>query len=123
MGYTSDVAYVIKFDDIEQRDAFVVLMRAKNDALTTQALDEIGHDDDKDPIITFSCESTKWYAGYPDVQVHHRLMARANELYGASYRFVRIGEDVNDIDIQDLDEKGLDLWEYVEPITSIRTSF
>lgn len=123
MGYRSDVAYVIKFDDVEQRDAFVVLMRAKNEALITQALDEIGHDNDKDPIITFSCESTKWYEGYPDVQVHHMLMDQAHELYGASYRFVRVGEDNNDIDIQEVDEKGLDLGEYVEPLTSIRTSF
>lgn len=123
MGYRSDVAYVIKFDDIEQRDAFVVLMRAKNNALITQALDEIDHDDDKDPIITFSCESTKWYESFPDVQAHHTLMDQAHELYGAGYRFVRIGEDPNDIDVQDMDDKGLDLWEYVEPITTIRTNF
>ena len=30
MGYRSDVAYVIKFDDIETRDNFVTLMLAKN---------------------------------------------------------------------------------------------
>lgn len=123
MGYRSDVAYGIKFDDIEQRDAFVVLMRAKNDALITQALDEINHDDNKDPIITFSCESTKWYDSFPDVRVHHALMEQAHELYGAGYRFVRIGEDANDIDVQDVDDKGLDLWEYVEPITTISTNF
>ncbi len=123
MGYRSDVAYVIKFDDIAQRDAFVVLMRAKNDALITQALDEINHDDNKYPIITFSCESTKWYDSFPDVRAHHALMDQAHELYGAGYRFVRIGEDANDIDVQDVDDKGLDLWEYVEPITTISTNF
>ena len=123
MGYRSDVAYVIKFDEIEQRDAFVVLMRAKNDALITQALDEIKHDNTKDPIITFFCESTKWYENYPDVAAHHTLMDQAQDLYGASYRFVRVGEDANDVDVQDTDDKGFDLWEYVEPITTIRTSF
>jgi len=40
MGYRSDVAYVIKFDDIETRDNFVTLMLAKNDKWITQALDE-----------------------------------------------------------------------------------
>ena len=40
MGYRSNVAYIIKFNDIETRDNFVTLMLAKNDKWITQALDE-----------------------------------------------------------------------------------
>lgn len=123
MGYRSDVAYVIKFESIEHRDAFVTLMHAKNTQIITQALNEVGHDDDKDPVITAYFGDVKWYEGYPDVQVHHMLMNQAQELYNASYRFVRVGEDANDVEVQETDEQGYDLWEYVEPITTIRRNF
>lgn len=123
MGYRSDVAYVIKFDSIEQRDAFVTLMHAKNDKQITEALSEVGHACKTDPIITASFESVKWYDSYPDVQAHHTLMEDAHNLYDAGYRFVRVGEDANDVEIDDCDEQGRDLWEYVDPVTSIRTNF
>ncbi len=122
MGYRSDVAYVIKFDSIEKRDAFVSLMLAKNEQAVTEALECVAHDNKADPIITFYQQGWKWYDGYEDVQAHHRLMEDAAELFGAEWRFVRIGEDANDIDIQDYGH-DYDLWEYVDPVTTIRTSF
>lgn len=122
MGYTSDVAYVIKFKDVEERDAFVTLMQAKNDQYTNQALEEVEYRYSKDPIITFECTYTKWYENYPDVKAHHKLMHDAEELYEAEYRFVRVGEDVDDVEI---DECGHDyeLWQYVEPVRQISTDF
>jgi hypothetical protein len=122
MGYRSDVAYVIKFKDIAQRDAFVGLMMAKNDANITQAIEETEHDDTEDPIITFKVGDVKWYDSYPDVQVHHQMMRDATELYEAEWRFVRIGEEQTDIEVL---EEGHEfaLWEYVDPVSSIRTSF
>ena len=123
MGYRSDVAYVIKFKNIEERDAFVTLMQAKNDKHITEALNEVEHDDSTDPIITFSCQSVKWYDSYPDVISHHALMEAAVKLYDAGYRFVRVGEDANDVEIDNCDEQGYELWEYVEPVTHIRTNF
>lgn len=123
MGYRSEVAYVIKFDDIEQRDAFVTLMLAKNDKHITEALGEVGHANPKDPIITAYFSDVKWYDNYSDVQAHHALMDEARNLYEASYRFVRVGEDANDVEISDVDDKSLDLWDYVDPVTSIRIGF
>ena len=122
MGYRSDVAYVIKFDELAQRDAFITLMHAKNDPHINNALEEIKYRYSKDPIITFFCESTKWYENYPDVAVHHKLMRDAVELYKAEYRFVRVGEDADDIQTQQ-DCAKYDLWEYVYPIRQIGTDF
>ena len=123
MGYRSDVAYVIKFETIAQRDAFITLMLAKNDKELREAIDEVSHDDSTDPIITFSCQDVKWYNSYPDVMGHHVLMEEAVSLYGAGYRFVRVGEDANDIEVRDRDDVGYDLWDYVDPVTHIRTNF
>ena len=122
MGYTSDVAYVIKFDDVEKRDAFITLMQAKNDKQTNQALDEVEYRYSKDPVITFECTGTKWYESYPDVQAHHKLMNDASELYEAEYRFVRVGENDDDIEIQE-NTHHHDLYDYVYPIRQVGTDF
>ena len=50
MGYRSDVAYVIKFKTIEERDAYVTYMSAKNDEHIKQALTEV----DRDGIKSFA---------------------------------------------------------------------
>jgi hypothetical protein len=122
MGYRSEVAYVIKFEDITQRDAFVTLMLAKNDPVVTEAVNDTAHDQTDDPIITFRAGDVKWCDEYTDVQVHHQMMRDATELYEAEWRFVRIGEDNNDIEVH---EEGNDyeLWEYVDAVSSISTSF
>lgn len=112
MGYRSDVAYVIKFHTIEDRDNFVTLMLAKNDPVTTQALDECEHRYKDDPLISFSTDDVKWYESFSDVKMHHSLMEQAQELYNAGWRFVRIGEDTGDIEQEEHGE--MDLWEYME---------
>lgn len=121
MGYRSDVAYVIKFKDIETRDQFVTLMLAKNDELTAQAISETAHDYDTDPIITFKMNDVKWYDSYPDVQAHYALLRQADELYEARYRFMAIGEDgAEESRVEDDDG---DLADYVSTVHQLSTSF
>lgn len=113
MGYRSEVAYVIKFNTISDRESFVTLMLAKNEPVTAQAIDECECRYGNHPIITFSAGDVKWYESYPDVKIHHALMKQAAELYDAAWRFVRIGEEQGDIEVEEHGEK--DLWEYIEP--------
>lgn len=122
MGYRSDVAYVIKFDSIEKRDNFVTLMKMKNDKHLSEAIEETKHDYKKDPIITFTADSVKWYDSFPDVDAHHQLMDNAAHLFEGEYRFVRVGENYDDVEV---DEHATihDLWEYVDPVRSIQTLF
>jgi hypothetical protein len=43
--------------------------------------------------------SWKWYTDYPDVQAWHAFMDEAREV-GCCVEFVRIGEEANDIDVE-----------------------
>jgi len=124
MGYRSDVAYVIKFDDIETRDNFVTLMLAKNEPIVTQAINECEYGYKDDPIITFKQESVKWYEGFEDVQAHQQLMKDAVEIYGKKggrYRFISVGEDGAE-ECEEDDDDG-DLWDYITTRHEIHTSF
>lgn len=124
MGYRSDVAYVIKFNDIETRDNFVTLMLAKNKPLITQAINECEYGYKDDPIITFEQQSVKWYDSFEDVQAHQQLMKDAVEIYqhkGGRYRFISVGED--GAEEFDEDDNENDLYDYITTVHAIETSF
>lgn len=97
MGYRSEVAYVIVFETVDERDTFIELMRAKNDAYINTALKDI-KTLDRERAITFHEDQIKWYDGYPEVQAHEQLMDNARELFDAATRFVRLGEDTDDME-------------------------
>jgi len=123
MGYRSDVAYVIKFKTIEERDAYVTYMSAKNDEHIKQALTEVDFSDKEDPIITFKAENVKWYNGYPSVEAHKFIYSHAHELEAASFRFIAVGEDGKE-EYEEEEIEGIDdLYEYVYSIHRIETSF
>ena len=122
MGYRSDVAYVIKFDDIETRDNFVTLMLAKNDKWITQALDECEYRYADDPIITFEAEDVKWYDSFDEVKAHNDIMEWAVELYeGAGWRIIQLGEDGQ----EEVNQEGEcdDLYDYLYTSHSLNTEF
>jgi hypothetical protein len=124
MGYRSDVAYVIKFNDIETRDNFVTLMLAKNEPPITQAINECEYGYKDDPIITFEQQSVKWYDSFEDVQAHQQLMKDAVEIYqhkGGRYRFISVGED--GAEEFDEDDNENDLYDYITTVHAIETSF
>ena len=124
MGYRSDVAYVIKFDDIETRDNFVTLMLAKNEPQITQAINECEYGYIEDPIITFEQQSVKWYDSFEDVQAHQQLMKDAVDIYkhkGGRFRFISVGEDGTEAFDED-DDDG-DLWEYITTTHAVNTMF
>jgi hypothetical protein len=124
MGYRSDVAYVIKFDDIETRDNFVTLMLAKNDKWITQALDECEYRYQDDPVITFSETDIKWYETYDEVKAHRTLMQEAVEIYGEKggrYRFIGVGEDGAE-EFDEDDNEG-DLYDYITTRHEVVTDF
>ena len=78
MGYRSDVAYVIRFGTVDQRDTFIELVNHRNDKHLKQALIECETNYDQ-PIITFFIENVKWYPDYPEVKAHDQLMEWAVE--------------------------------------------
>ena len=116
MGYRSEVAYVVAFKDSEDREAFINLLIISKDPHTIQALKELSKLESNK--LLFHAEDVKWYDGYPDVKAHTQIYLQAVELFeGAVYRFTRIGEEVEDIEIEE-DGDYDDLWDY----TSINRS-
>jgi len=123
MGYRSQVAYVIKFDDIQTRDAYVTLMLAHDNPEVRKAIEECEYNNARDPIITFRQDDVKWYESYPDVRAHTFIYMNARELNMGSYRFLAVGEDGK----EDFDEDTIaphpHLGEYIYSVHTLHTEF
>lgn len=103
MGYRSEVRYLVMFYDKEVYDEFKVKYALD------PAFDIIRDDDelfdDEMCMITFHSDWSKWYDSYPDVQAHKKLLEMADEFVerypeGIDWKFTRIGEEIDDIEIQ-----------------------
>ena len=116
MGYRSDVAYVLRFDNKADMDAFTALQLAKQDEHINDALKELRliQSTSRARILFFYAENVKWYQGYSDVDSHEVLLKQAIEMFDtAGYRFVRIGENYDDVELKD--EGDYDhLWDYID---------
>ena len=118
MGYRSEVAVVIAFKDTEQREVFLSLQLAKKNEDMNEALKELKKLESNK--LFYYASDVKWYESYGFVKAMTDLYLEAVELYGddgAGYRFTRIGEEVEDIEISE-DGEYDDLWDY----TSINRS-
>lgn len=113
MGYRSDVAYVIEFEDVATLNEFIALVMAAGDKYKVDALKECGIDTKpKRPTVGFYAYDVKWYENYFDVQAHEWLLAFARERFGdkVGYKFTRIGEDVDDIEEREEGDVGSSLY-------------
>jgi hypothetical protein len=112
MGYRSQVAVVIAFKDEAQRDMFISLQIAKKNDNMNEALKEVKKLESNK--LFYYADDVKWYESYGFVKAMTDLYLEAVELYGqdgAGYRFTRIGEEVEDIEISE-DGEYDDLWDY-----------
>ena len=112
MGYRSDIAIAIHKDVIGE---FLTFLK------TTQVMHEIfgkgGFALDKDfkgkGHWLFTDDDIKWYAdspeNYPDVDVFEKFFALMDEEHEDMYRFVRVGEQHDDIETRG-DWYDSDLW-------------
>jgi hypothetical protein len=112
MGYRSEVAVVIAFKDEEQRNTFLALQVAKKDEDMNEVLKEVKKLESNK--LFYYASDVKWYESYGFVKAMTHLYLEAVELFGddgAGYRFTRIGEEVEDIEISE-DGEYDDLWDY-----------
>jgi len=131
MGYRSDVAYTIRFtsdhDEKNKQSFFTFLAEAKSKAATAACFGEQEwaefQIDEARFRINFAADYVKWYESYPDVACHEALISLAKEWADESdnpeigYRFVRIGEDADDIEQK---EGGDADWDWVQVERTIR---
>jgi hypothetical protein len=108
MGYRSTVAFIISFKDKETLDNYLApRLLDENLKQYRDSFERISWDD---ASALYYTEDVKWYDDYKDVQALTRLYKDAVDAGGA-YRFIRIGEDMNDV----IDETGES--EKVEPFS------
>jgi hypothetical protein len=121
MGYRSNVAYVIRFENTDQRDTFVELVKHRRDDALTEAINDCETRYEA-PIITYYAEDIKWYEGYEYVEAHKAIMEWAVELYkNAGYRIVQVGEDGKEEVNEDGDTD--DLYDYIYSSHEVHTDF
>ena len=125
MGYRSDVAYKIKFSNIETMRLFVTEAKTKSemDLVWTDLGEGLELNEEK-LFIKFEAESVKWYDDYPDVKAHNALLDLVREYINEEdtkakegfeswentieYGYARIGENDDDIHTESSDN-GSDL--------------
>lgn len=122
MGYRSDVAYVIRFKTTEQRDAYMELVKHRNDEHMVNALEDC-ESRYEEPIITFETSDIKWYPDHEYVQGHSKLLAWAVETFpdDVGWRCVELGEDGQ----EEIHEGGEcdDLYDYVDTRHTLSIDF
>jgi hypothetical protein len=104
MGYRSEVAYRIGFINKEYLNeyiALVMLVGGEEVKALRECQIEIPDNGEEECFINFWACDVKWYESYPDVQAHTWLRKYALERFPdcASYKFLRVGEDTGDIEV------------------------
>lgn len=99
MGYYSEVAICMAFEDNEKRDAFYDLMSLRNDEMG-YTIRQYCAKDDRMPWITYHDNSIKWYESHPTRQAFEGKDGLLDTVIecGGAWRILRIGEDQEDIE-------------------------
>jgi len=101
MGYRSEVALAVSKDVMAQ---FLTTMARspKARSLCFEYSDEIVKDYDEEGALLFKWDSIKWYSGYEDIDALVDFMdwcdAEEDEDMSEGYKFVRVGEESEDIE-------------------------
>ena len=129
MGYRSQVAYVIAFEDKPTLNEFISLVMLKG-GLEAQALRECQMDISEGAFscyrINFWADDVKWYDSYPEVEAHTWLYHYAVERFEdkCAYRFLRVGEEQADIEDDHSDQSDkFDLYQDFYTRTTIEAPF
>lgn len=96
MGYRSDIAVLVYPTNREKYPLLKTLM-----ATTFKEIDnEWGansHWEDTPGVLRFEISDIKWYESYPEVQRFEAFLHDVEEL-GFEFEFIRIGEEIGDIE-------------------------
>lgn len=122
MGYYSEVAYVAigKKDDMLAAIAAWRLSSPDKAVIQLDEVDIVPYGDEH-LLVSFHIDSIKWYDGFERIQAHELFLLSLEDKPIAA-RFVRIGEDENDIETQTYGDgcDGFDdLYSYIYPVRSI----
>jgi hypothetical protein len=127
MGYRSEVAYSISFEDENAMGLFITHVFGSGDEHMMTALKEC-EVDFKERRINFHAWDTKWYDSYEDVKGHQALYQLPDKedtpfFEKCDYKFMRVGEEQGDIDDEYSSHTDLDIHDEFYTQTSITLPF
>jgi hypothetical protein len=142
MGYRSDVCYVVKFFSEDQPEkAFAdylafqdwvknkhTLSKEMPDPSTPKnVVKTIKHDyshevmnasffrwSKSETVLVFEAEGIKWYPDYIDIQWHLALLEKVREYETGNFRILRIGEEYNDVEIDECENTFFEMWALID---------
>ena len=97
MGYYSEVAICMAFEDDEKRDAFWDLLVLRKDDVGDVIKNRCAKDD-KLPWITYHNPNLRWYELHPERQSFEDTLLPLVIECGGAYYMMRIGEDSDDFE-------------------------
>jgi hypothetical protein len=121
MGYRSDVKIVVIASSKEAMDDLLAVYAMLPEVQKAGGLDELGwerYELGEGRVLTYEADDVKWYDSCDDVIAVTRLLEdvsifnqeRSEDVYAA--RFVRIGEQYDDIEVENYgEEHEYDMWE------------
>jgi hypothetical protein len=127
MGYRSEVAYSICFEDSHTMGLFINHVFGSGDEHMIDALKEC-EVDFTCLRINFHAWDTKWYDSYDDVKGHQALYQLPDKddtpfFEKCDYKFMRVGEEQGDIDDEYSSHSSVDVHDEFYTNTSITLPF
>lgn len=126
MGYYSEVTYVAigKKDDMLTAIAAWRLSNPDQAAIQLDEVYIVPHGDEH-LLVSFYADSIKWYDRFDAIRAHTQFLASLEDK-PITARFVRIGEDIDDIEVRDYGygcEDFPNLYGWVGPVRTISVDF
>lgn len=125
MGYRSEVAYHIKFNDEGQWNLFLLEAKSKPETRLCFEDESLSIEHEKQEF-RFHAEWVKWYPDYEDVKCHHKLFELCDEYnergekYVCEWLFRRVGESEDDIESMSGGEPD---WDTIELNRSLQVNW
>jgi len=119
MGYRSDVGIALAFKTKDECDAFITAYKLKEPEFWQEMIAGVW-DRPLDEVLTARYDDVKWYRRLGDVDAVYDMLEWAYNNHDASHRVVRIGEDNDDVEIEDDYQEDVDL--YLDEFVDIQRS-
>lgn len=127
MGYRSDVGIVVWAEEPDILDELLAVYAMMPLVQERGGVDKLGWERFETKVgAGLKCyfEGVKWYRAYSDVQATEGIFELVNAFYeerGATVgaRFIRVGENLNDIEGRDYGEPDIHLGDFIVTNTTI----
>lgn len=117
MGYTSEVAFVIEFDDEKKAQQYFETINFGDLQYLKSQLEVKGK------YLTYTNESIKWYEDYEDIKALSNIFKTSIEEGAVGYVFKRLGEDLEDYEeISDCRDDGVSVppWSCIDVVRTLQ---